>query len=112
MPSALHLREHGVSYLVVAAGAVVMRFPFVWMLSTSLKVDRDLFITPPQLIPNPFAPENYRTVLDAFPVGRFLINSVAVAVASTALQVVTSAMTGHAFPRLPLSAPDAPFPLY
>src|SRR5258708_7506773 len=112
MLSDLHLREPAVSYLVLTAGAVVMLFPFVWMLSTALKVDRDLFITPPQLIPNPFAPENYRTVLDAFPVGRFLINSVAVAVASTAVQVVTRGMAGYAFARRRFWGRDALFVVY
>lgn len=107
-----HLREHAIIYLFLAAGSVVMLFPFAWMVSTSLKVDRDLFITPPQLIPTPFAPENYRTVLDAFPVGRFLFNSLVVALASTALQIVTSAMAAYAFARMRFWGRDALFVVY
>src|SRR5882762_6937593 len=71
--------KHGILYVLLAAGSVVMLFPFLWMVATSLKVDQQLFTTPPQLIPSPFAPQNYQTVLDAFPVGQFLINSVIVA---------------------------------
>jgi len=89
-----------------------MLFPFLWMLATSLKVDRELFITPPQLIPSPFAPENYRIVLDTFPVGRFLLNSVIVAVASTLLQLGTSAMAAYAFARLRFWGRDALFVVY
>lgn len=107
-----HLKDHAFTYLALTAGGVVMLFPFVWMVSTSLKVDRDLFITPPQLIPNPFAPQNYRSVLDAFPVGRFLVNSIVVAIASTALQVLTSAMAAYAFARISFRGRDALFVVY
>lgn len=106
------LREHGVTYFLLTVGGVVMLFPLIWMVSTSLKVDRNLFITPPQLVPNPFAPQNYRTVLGAFPVGRFLFNSVVVAIASTALQLVTSAMAAYAFARMRFWGRDALFVLY
>lgn len=106
------LPTHLLAYLFLATGSVVMLFPFLWMLSTSLKVDRDLFVTPPQLIPNPLAPGNYRTVLDAFPVGRFLVNSVVVAIASTGLQLVTSAMAAYAFARIRFWGRDALFVLY
>src|SRR5438105_1591169 len=74
-----HLFQHGILYVLLTAGGVVMLFPFLWMVATSLKVDQQLFTTPPQLIPAPFAPQNYQTVLNAFPVGQFLINSVIVA---------------------------------
>ena len=106
------LREHGITYFLLTVGGVVMLFPLIWMVSTSLKVDRNLFITPPQLVPNPFAPQNYRTVLDAFPVGRFLFNSVVVAIASTALQLATSAMAAYAFARMRFWGRDALFVLY
>lgn len=89
-----------------------MLFPFLWMVATSLKVDQQLFVTPPQLLPRPFAPENYRTVLEAFPVGRYLVNSVVVAVASTLLQLTTSAMAAYAFARLRFWGRDVLFVLY
>ncbi|MGH2602733.1 MAG: carbohydrate ABC transporter permease, partial [Dehalococcoidia bacterium] len=45
-------------YAAPSAGALVMVFPFVWMVSTSLTADAELFATPPQLIPDPVQPEN------------------------------------------------------
>ena len=101
-----------VIYGALLAGSLVMLFPFLWMLGTSLKVDRELFVTPPQLLPAPFAPENYRIVLDTFPIGRFLLNSVVVAVASTALQLTTSAMAAYAFARLQFRGRDTLFLVY
>src|SRR5260370_27722523 len=84
--------HHGILYILLAAGSVVMLFPFLWMVATSLKVDQQLFTTPPQLIPSPFAPQNYQTVLNAFPVRQFLITSLILAAFSTTLQVLTTAM--------------------
>ena len=101
-----------VIYGALLAGSLVMLFPFLWMIGSSLKVDRALFVTPPQLFPIPFAPENYRTVLNDFPVGRFLVNSVVVAIASTALQLTTSAMAAYAFARLRFWGRDVLFVLY
>src|SRR5260370_12176510 len=70
-----HIFQHGILYLLLGVGSVVMVFPFLWMVATSLKVDQQLFTTPPQLIPSPFAPQNYQTVLNPFPLGQFLINN-------------------------------------
>jgi multiple sugar transport system permease protein len=99
-------------YVVLAAGAVAMLFPFLWMVSSSLKGDVALFQTPPRLLPQPFAPGNYSRVLDLFPVGRFLLNSAVVALFSTTLQVLTSAMAAYAFARLRFRGRDALFLVY
>src|SRR5260370_22519515 len=104
--------QHGILYLLLAAGSIVMLFPFLWMVATSLKVDHQLFTTPPQLIPSPFAPQNYQTVLNAFPVGQFLINSIIVAAFSTTLQLLTSAMAAYAFARLNFKGREALFLVY
>jgi multiple sugar transport system permease protein len=99
-------------YLLLVIGALVMLFPFAWMVSTSLKPDLAVFQTPPQLIPKPFQPSNYSTVVHVFPVWRFLINSVLVAVISTTLQVGTSAMAAYAFARLKFRGSRTLFLLY
>jgi multiple sugar transport system permease protein len=39
------LREKGPAYLVVGPFAIVLAFPFYWMLATALKTDRDLYNT-------------------------------------------------------------------
>jgi multiple sugar transport system permease protein len=99
-------------YVLLVVGALAMLFPFAWMVSTSLKPDLALFKTPPQLIPKPFQPSNYSTVVHIFPVWRFLINSVLVAVVSTTLQVGTSAMAAYAFARLKFRGGGVLFMLY
>src|SRR5258708_37563207 len=60
-------------YVLLVVGGLAMLFPFAWMVSTSFKPDVAVFQTPPQLIPKPFQPSNYSTVVHIFPVCRFLV---------------------------------------
>lgn len=107
----LEPRRLGLIVLLVA-GAAAMVFPFLWMLSTSLKGDEVLFVTPPQLVPDPLVFDNYATVASDFPLLRWLFNSVVVAVAVTGLQVATSAMAAYAFARFEFPGRDKLFVLY
>lgn len=99
-------------YLALTGVAVLMLFPFGWMIATSLTSDSQLFMTPPQLIPAPLVPDNYVRVAEAFPIGRFLVNSLLVAGISTSLQVGTSAMAAYAFARLRFRGRDILFLVY
>jgi multiple sugar transport system permease protein len=110
--SARRAAPRALLYALLVIGALAMLFPFAWMVSTSLKPDVAVFQTPPQLIPKPFQPSNYSTVVHIFPVWRFLINSVLVAVVSTTLQVGTSAMAAYAFARFKFKGSGALFMLY
>ena len=108
-------RRRGGQFLVhgaLALGAVVMIFPFAWMVSTSLTADANLFATPPQLVPSPAQPENYSRIFEVFPIGRFALNSAVVAVVSTVLQLVTSAMGAYAFARISFPGREALFVVY
>lgn len=46
-------------YVLLLIGAAIILIPFGWMISTSLKTKEQLFIWPPEWIPDPVAPENY-----------------------------------------------------
>ncbi len=62
-------------YLLLIAGAVFMVFPFIWMLSTSLKTVGAISQMPPQLIPNPLNWDNYATIWSKVDFGRYTWNS-------------------------------------
>jgi len=111
-PSAARRAWRAAGYVALVVLAVVMLFPFAWMVATSLTTDAQLFVTPPQLIPSPMRPENYARVADLFPLGRFLANSLFVAAISTVLQVTTSALAAYAFSRLRFRGRDALFVVY
>ncbi len=111
----VNLRRLGPRALLYAAllvGAAAMLFPFVWMVSTSLTTDAQLFVTPPQLIPSPAEPENYGRVADLYPILSFLRNSLIVAGVATTLQLLTSAMAAYAFARLRFRGRDLLFIVY
>jgi len=86
--------------LVLLAGAATMVFPFIWMLSTSLKAVTDAITMPPQLIPNPFVWSNYTDVFQQVPFGRFFINTITMSVGRTAGQLVFCSLAGYACARI------------
>ena len=62
-------------YLALVAGAVVILAPFVWMLSTALKVPGTEFIYPPQLFTRPLRWNNFSEGWGALPFTRWFLNS-------------------------------------
>lgn len=94
----------------VIIGAGVMFFPFLWMVSTSLASDADVFATPPRLFNSDLSA--YRRLLSEFPIVRWAINSAVVAVIGTSLQVVTSAMAAYGFARMRFKGREVVFGLY
>src|SRR3990170_478266 len=99
-------------YAALFVGGLAMIFPFLWMLSTSFQSAGALLVPPPQLIPSPIELGNYAEIASAFPLWRFLLNSLGVAAVATTLQIATSAMAGYAFARLRFRGRDALFLLY
>lgn len=84
--------------IVVAA---LFLIPFLWMISTSLKPDlKAVFQFPPQWIPNPPAFGNYIKVWQSAPFGRYLLNSIVVAVAGTAFQLINACLAAYVFARI------------
>ncbi len=57
-PMRWHIRQ-GLIYLLLIVGGLVVVIPFLWMVSTSLKTQQQLFVTTIDLIPNPAVPQNY-----------------------------------------------------
>jgi multiple sugar transport system permease protein len=97
---------------VIGLGALIMLFPFAWMVATSLTSDAQLFATPPRLIPDPVDASSYTRVAQTFPLWRWLANSIGVSVVSTALQVLTSAMAAYVFARFSFRGQRLLFGLY
>ena len=107
----LHLRRV-LAHLFLLIGAVTMVVPFLWMLSTSLKSDQQAYIFPPIWIPDPIVWQNYKTVWEALPFDRFLINSTIVSIFVTFGQLLTCSLGAFAFARLRFPGRDKLFVLY
>ncbi|WP_156153582.1 carbohydrate ABC transporter permease [Domibacillus robiginosus] len=82
--------------------SIMFLLPFIWMLSTSFKIEADVFTFPVQWIPerwNGF--ENYKEVwFGQFPFYIYYWNSIKVAVSTTLLSVVVSALAAYGFSKV------------
>jgi multiple sugar transport system permease protein len=98
-------------YAGVLAGAVVMLFPFLWTVVTSITPEGSLAGGPTLFVKNPTLAA-YRTLLEALPMWRIVANSLWVAVVSTLLQLVTGSMAAYGFARLKFRGKGVVFALY
>lgn len=89
-----------VRLVLLSLGAVVMIVPFAYMLATSLKPNSLALEVPPDFVPNDPTIANYRDAWRSNHFGRYFLNSLGVAVATTILSVLLSAMMAYAFSRL------------
>lgn len=90
----------GLRLLLLSLGAVVMIVPFAYMLATSFKPNSLALEVPPQFIPRDPTIANYRDAWTSNHFGRYFVNSLGVAVATTAVSVLLSSMMAFAFSRL------------
>jgi multiple sugar transport system permease protein len=89
----------GLVYLLLLLGVAVVMIPFLWMLSTSLKEQSDLFTYPPEWIPNPIRWSNYRQAWQVLPFNRFLFNTVFMTVLAMTAELISSAIVAYGFAR-------------
>ncbi len=102
------LALHGVLIL----GAVVMVLPFVWMVSTSFKVLAQVFVYPPEWIPDPFVWQNYPKAFSAVPFTRWFLNSLTIAAMVVLGQLITCSLAGFTFARMRFPGRTALFLVY
>jgi multiple sugar transport system permease protein len=95
----------------VIAGAVVMLFPFLWTVITSITPEGSLAGGPTLFVDNPTTAA-YGKLLDTLPMWRILLNSFWIAVVSTLLQLVTGTMAAYGFARLAFKGKNVVFGLY
>ena len=87
-------------YLVILAITAVMLTPFVWMLSASFKLNRDVFSFPIQWIPAEPRWQNYVDIWTKIPLALFIGNTAKITIIVTILQLLTSSFAAYAFAKL------------
>ena len=101
------------TYLLLGVWAVVVLFPFYWMLLTSVK---DYGAYNAEHIPTFFTLSptlhNYRDAFTSVPLGRYLLNTVFFAVVTTALMVVVITLSAYAFARMEFRGKNLLFTLF
>ena len=86
--------------LVLIALTVIFTVPLLWMVSTALKPDRQVWANPPVWIPSPLAWENFARGWTALPFTLFLRNSVIVTFFSVLGTTMSSMVCAFSFARL------------
>lgn len=78
---------------------LIVAFPLLWMLVTSVKPQTELFATPPSLIPEAITFEHYRRLLEDTPFPQYFANSLIIAISTTVLVVVVSVLGAYSLVR-------------
>lgn len=84
-------------HAVLMVVALMMLFPFIWMISLSLKPPGEIFRNAFWLLPEQFyAVENYWKALTTAPLSRFMLNGAIVCASILALQIAICAPVAYA----------------
>lgn len=89
-----------VIYAVLIIVTALMLIPFVWMLSASLKMNKDVFTFPIQWIPDNPRWKNYVDIWTKIPLLTFVKNSAKLTIIVTLLQLFTSSFAAYAFAKM------------
>lgn len=99
-------------YAALIIMAVIMLIPFVWMLSASLKFEKDVFSFPIVWIPPVPQWSNYAEIWKKVPLLTGFFNTTKLTVCTTVLQLVTSSFAAYAFAKLNFKGRDTIFMMY
>lgn len=87
-------------HLILILVSISMVFPFLWMISTSLKSLDQVFLIPPIWIPKPLQWENYLNAWNALPFGNAYLNSLKIALICVIGQLITCSMAAYALAKI------------
>jgi multiple sugar transport system permease protein len=101
--------QRSAGYTVVLLATVVVAFPVVWMVLSSLKTADETLQTPPVWVPGSPSLDAYSGVADVIDVGRSFVNSTVIAGVTTLGILVTSLLAGYVFAKYRFRGRDALF---
>jgi ABC-type glycerol-3-phosphate transport system permease component len=96
-------RGHWRSWLVTAlvwGVAILFLVPFLWMISSSLKPNYQIFEVPPRWLPDPPRWENYAEALTTLPFDRYVVNTAVITMFTIAGHLLSCTLIAYAFARL------------
>ena len=88
------------SNIALVVMAVVMVAPFLWLVSSSLKSQIEIFQYPPKLIPSQLHFENYTKALTIKPFGLYLLNTMKIVILNVVAVVFSSSFAAYGFARV------------
>lgn len=94
------LIQQVISHAFLAMGSILFILPFVWMVSTSLKPDAQIFVFPPIWIPHPFIWGNYPKAVNYIPFFTYLKNTLYLCVMCIIGTTLSSSLIAYSFSRI------------
>lgn len=88
------------TYIALLIGAVIMIFPFVWMLLTAFKTNAEVMQIPPTILPSSWNLDSFTKALDLLPFGRLYFNTALMIFFRVLCAVIFCSMAGYAFAKL------------
>ena len=98
-----------VTYALLILLSIITVIPFLWMLSASIKMNKDVFAWPMQWIPANPQWDNYVNIWTKIPLMEFITNTAILTVIVTLLQLLTSSFAAYAFSKLRFKGRDMLF---
>jgi multiple sugar transport system permease protein len=88
-----------VTYALLILIAVVVGYPFLWMLLSSFKDIKEFYLIPPKLFPQTFSLENYREIFTKWNFGTYYKNSIIVTVVQLLANLLVVLFAGYGFAK-------------
>ncbi len=101
----------GMILTILIVGAFIMSLPFVWLVSSSFKLEEKIFVFPPEWIPNPFRPQNYVDALLYKPFGLYFFNTMRIVTLNLVAILLSASFCGYGFARIRFPGRDFWFAL-
>ncbi|MBH5130757.1 carbohydrate ABC transporter permease [Streptomyces sp. HB-N217] len=86
-------------YVALTGVALLILLPFIWMLISSVKADRDVFTVPIEWVPQEYHWDNFSRIWTDIPLAAYLGNSLFLSVVITFLQVLTGSFAAYGFAK-------------
>ncbi len=96
-PKAKTAVKNTLIYLTLTTFALFFVIPFLWILSTSLKGNEQIFVIPPQWVPSVFMWDNYAKVFERIPFLLYVKNSVFISLIVITGTVLSSSIVAYSF---------------
>ena len=102
------------SYFLVILVALIVILPFLWMIVSAFKSQRELFAYPPSFFPKNWKVENFVEAATRGSISflRMFLNTMMIAVPTTVFNIIFSSMAGYAFARLRFPFRNAIFMIF
>lgn len=105
-----------ITYTLLLIGAAIILIPFLWMVSTSLKTEAQLFTYPPEWIPAPLQANNYidawtqlNSIAPGLTFARILGNTLFITVLAMFAEILSAAVVAYGFARFRWKGRDVVF---